>query len=88
MVCRAADEASFPPAKKSQEQEGANEDTQEIEVVEDQVMSFDERLDQPLHIKLMNCLPAVINNCCDHKFLFNPKNKINVDFGPAEQYES
>lgn len=51
-------------------------------------MTFDERLDQPLHIKLLNCLPTIINNCCDRKFLNNPKNKPVVDFGPAEEYNN
>lgn len=63
MVCRAAEEASFPPPP-TQDDNG--------EWVES---DMNERLkkSQPLHVKLMNMLPTLIHNCCERKFMFQRK---------------
>ena len=59
MICRAAEKASFAPPPYQ------DEDGDWVE--SDMVQS--EREEQPLHEKLLNILPTIINNLCDRKFL-------------------
>lgn len=56
MVCRGAEQASFPPP--------STED-------DDFEMSIKERQKQPLYIKLMNCLPRIFKICCQKRFMMN-----------------
>lgn len=59
MICRLAGDASFaPPA-------GVDENGVEIE----STMSLAARKAQPLGEKLRNCLPTMMKNVCDRKFL-------------------
>lgn len=72
MFCRCAMDASFgPPAKK-------NEEGELVPVL----MSVDDRKKQPLFIKIINCLPTVISNTCDKKFLATVK-KPKLKFPPG-----
>ena len=61
MFCRLANEASFPPPPKK------NEDGEMIE----SDMSFSERQAQPLSVKIENCLPTVMLNTMDRKYVAN-----------------
>ena len=72
MFCRCAQDASFPPPPKK------NEDGELVA----SSMGLEDRKKQPLFIKIMNCLPTVIANTCDKKFLATVK-KPKLKFPPG-----
>ena len=55
MICRLADLASCPPVP------GEGLDYNEL--------TLSERREQRLSVKIENCIPILIQNCCDRKFI-------------------